>query len=151
VSYVSQVHYVDGEHVALTYQFFSKTRENVLANPRATLFLVNPTTLARYRLAAEYLRTETDGPLFESMKAKLAGIASHTGMSGVSGCSARRSCVLGIEVLPQALPARRRGAACLRRCARRRNASPRAPISPVCSTNRSNASRSSSGSSMRWC
>jgi adenylate cyclase len=107
VSYVSQVHYVDGEHVALTYQFFSKTRENVLANPRATLFLVNPTTLARYRLAAEYLRTETDGPLFESMKAKLAGIASHTGMSGVFrllGSDVYR--VLGIEVLPcRLLPA----------------------------------------------
>jgi adenylate cyclase len=30
-----------------------------------------------------YLRTEDSGPLFESMKAKLAGIASHTGMAGV--------------------------------------------------------------------
>ena len=36
-----------------------------------------------YRIAARYLRTETEGPLFERMKAKLAGIASHTGMSGV--------------------------------------------------------------------
>ena len=59
------------------------TRENVLANPRVTLYLVHPVTLARYRIAARYLRTETAGPLFESMKAKLAGIASHTGMSGV--------------------------------------------------------------------
>jgi hypothetical protein len=36
-----------------------------------------------YRLRARYLRTETEGPLFERMKAKLAGIASHTGMAGV--------------------------------------------------------------------
>jgi adenylate cyclase len=83
VTYVSQVHYVDAEHVALTYQFFSKTRENVLANPFATVLLVDPGTGAQYRLAATYLRTETAGPLFESMKAKLAGIASHTGMTGV--------------------------------------------------------------------
>jgi adenylate cyclase len=83
VTYVSQVHYVDAAHVALTYQFFSKTRENVLANPRATLYLMHPVTLARYRVAAEYLRTETSGPLFETMKAKLAGIASHSGMTGV--------------------------------------------------------------------
>lgn len=60
VSYVSQVHYVDGAHVALTYQFFSKTRENVLANPRATLFVADPATVARYRLEVEYVRTETE-------------------------------------------------------------------------------------------
>jgi adenylate cyclase len=83
VTYVSQVHYVDAEHVALTYQFFSKTRENILANPHATGDVIHPLTAAQYRLSLEYLRTETEGPLFESMKAKLAGIASHTGMSGV--------------------------------------------------------------------
>jgi adenylate cyclase len=83
VTYVSQIHYVDPEHVALTYQFFSKTRENILANPRATAHVIHPDTGAQYHLRLEYLRTETEGPLFESMKAKLAGIASHTGMSGV--------------------------------------------------------------------
>ena len=83
VSYVSQVHYVDGEHVALSFQFFNKTRQNVLENPRATLLVANPGTAALYRFAVEYLRTETSGPLFEGMKAKLAGIASHTGMAGV--------------------------------------------------------------------
>lgn len=83
VSYVSQVHFVDSEHVALSFQFFNKTRKNVLANPRAAVQVIHPDTAARYRIELAYLRTETDGPLFESMKAKLAGIASHTGMSGV--------------------------------------------------------------------
>jgi GAF domain-containing protein len=83
VSYVSQIHYVDESHVALSYQFFSKTRENVLANPRATALVIHPETGARYRLDLEYLRTEAEGPLFEKMKARLAGIASHTGMAGV--------------------------------------------------------------------
>jgi len=82
-SYASQVHYVDGQHVALSYQFFNKTRQNILANPRATAVVIDPFTVARYVLALAYLRTEASGPLFESMKAKLAGIASHTGMSGV--------------------------------------------------------------------
>jgi len=59
VAYVSQVHYVDAEHVALSFQFFNKTRENVLANPRVTALVVHPETVARYRLALEYLRTET--------------------------------------------------------------------------------------------
>jgi GAF domain/Pyridoxamine 5'-phosphate oxidase len=83
VSNLSQVQYVDGEHVALTYQFFNKTRQNVLDDARATLLVIHPQTAARYRLRLQYLRTETTGPLFENMKAKLAGIASHTGMSGV--------------------------------------------------------------------
>jgi len=111
VSQVSQVHYVDGAHVALSFQFFNKTRQNVLANPRAAAAVIDPITAVQYRLALEYLRTETDGPLFERMKAKLAGIASHSGMSGVFrllGADVYR--VLGIERLPgrevQALPRR---------------------------------------------
>ena len=83
VSYISEVHYVDARHVALSFQFFSKTRQNVLENPRATVLVIHPDTGAQYRLAVHYLRTEESGPLFECMKAKLAGIASHAGMTGV--------------------------------------------------------------------
>lgn len=83
VAYLSQVQFVDSEHIALSYQFFNKTRENIMSNPRASLGITSPLTFAQYRLSLQYLRTETAGPLFESMKAKLAGIASHTGMSGV--------------------------------------------------------------------
>jgi len=83
VSMASQVHYVDDAHVALSFQFFNKTRENILAHPRATVLVIDPLTVARYVLSLHYERTETSGPLFESMRAKLAGIASHTGMAGV--------------------------------------------------------------------
>jgi hypothetical protein len=83
IAYLSQVHYVDEDHVALSFQFFNTTRKNILAHPRATVQVVDPETAAHYRLHLEFLRTETAGPLFENMKAKLAGIASHTGMSKV--------------------------------------------------------------------
>jgi adenylate cyclase len=101
LTYVSQVHYVDRRHVALSFQFFNKTRENILANPRATVFLIDPHTAARHVLQVRYLRTETSGGLFERMKAHLAGIASHTGMAGVfklQGADVYE--VLGIEHLP---------------------------------------------------
>lgn len=101
VSYVSEVHYMDSEHLALTFQFFSKTRENVLANPFVTVMLLQPHTAAKFRIALRYLRTETEGPLFERMKAKLAGIASHSGMSGVfvlRGADVYR--VLSLERVP---------------------------------------------------
>ncbi|MCI0507790.1 MAG: GAF domain-containing protein [Gammaproteobacteria bacterium] len=83
ITYVSQVHFVDAQHVALSYQFFNKTRENILANPYATVQVIDPDNAAHYRMTLRYLRTETEGPLFENMKAKLAGIASHSGMSKV--------------------------------------------------------------------
>lgn len=83
VAYISQVYYVDDRHVALSFQFFNKTRQNILANPRATVLLLHPQTAAYFRLHIRYLRTESAGPLFEGMKAQLAGIASHTGMQGV--------------------------------------------------------------------
>ncbi|HEX6592895.1 MAG TPA: GAF domain-containing protein [Moraxellaceae bacterium] len=83
VTYVSQVHFVDEGHVALSFQFFNKTRENILANPQCTVIVLHPETGGRFRLALLYRRTETQGPVFESMKAKLAGIASQTGMSGI--------------------------------------------------------------------
>ena len=83
VAYLSQVEYVDPATLALSFQFFNQTRRNVLANPVARLIATHPLTGARYRLKIRYRRTETEGPLFERMKAKLAGIASHTGMSGI--------------------------------------------------------------------
>ena len=83
VTYLSQVEYIDSEHVATSYQFFNKTRRNILENPYARMLVIHPFTATRYRLLVQYLRTETAGPLFERMKAKLAGIASHTGMAGV--------------------------------------------------------------------
>ncbi len=82
-SYVSQMQYLDAQHVALSFQFFNKTRRNVLANPLTELLVIHPQHGAMYRVGARYLRTETEGTVFERMRAKLAGIASHTGMSGV--------------------------------------------------------------------
>lgn len=83
VSLVSQVHRVDRAHIALSFQFFNKTRQNILRHPVAVAQVIDPVTAAKYRLRLRYVRTESSGPLFEHMRAKLAGIASHTGMSGV--------------------------------------------------------------------
>lgn len=83
ITYVSHVEYIDERHVALSFQFFNKTRENILANPQATVMVTHAQTAQGWRLQLLYLRTESGGPLFERMRAKLAGIASHTGMAGV--------------------------------------------------------------------
>lgn len=82
-SMISQVHWVDENHVALSYQFFNKTRANLLATRKACVQMFDAITLAQYRLHLDYVETQSSGPLFETMKAKLAGIASHHGLEGV--------------------------------------------------------------------
>jgi adenylate cyclase len=83
VTFLSQLEYVDSEHIAASYQFFNKTRQNILENPHARVLVTHPRTAASYSMLIQYERTESEGPVFERMKAKLAGIASHTGMAGV--------------------------------------------------------------------
>jgi len=83
VTFLSQATFVDADHVALSFQFFNKTRQNVLENPRAQLLVWHPITAEMFRLNLRYLRTESEGAVFERMRAMLAGIASHTGMADV--------------------------------------------------------------------
>ncbi|MCO5082695.1 MAG: GAF domain-containing protein [Rhizobiaceae bacterium] len=108
VMFISQVHYVGPERVALSYQFFNKTRRNLLATGRASVAIFDPVSFGEYRLELDYEETRTAGPLFETMKAKLAGIASHSGLEGVFRLLGSDICrVLSIETIfePTAAPA----------------------------------------------
>ena len=58
-TYVSQMQYVDARHVALSFQFFNKTRENVLANPYATVLMIDPRTIEYWRLHLHYLAAKS--------------------------------------------------------------------------------------------
>ncbi len=83
VSYLSQVYVVDGRHVALSCQFFNKTRQNLDANPLATIEIYDPLTFDAYRLRLRFIRSETTGPLFETIATRILAIASHSGMAGI--------------------------------------------------------------------
>jgi hypothetical protein len=83
VTVISQVYYVDETHVALSFQFFSKTIKNVRENPRTYVCASDIAGLAHWVLQLEFLRSETEGPIFEAMDMQIEAIASATGMSGI--------------------------------------------------------------------
>lgn len=105
VTVVSQAYYVDPEHVAVSFQFFSKTIRNVRENPRATLCLHDIWNGRRFVLGVRYDHSETAGPVFERMDLEIEAIASATGMSGIFKLrSADIYRVTSVDCVPCAAP-----------------------------------------------
>ncbi|BFU96245.1 MAG: hypothetical protein NTNFB02_29670 [Nitrospira sp.] len=100
ITFVSQVHYVDEKHVAISFQFFNKTRRNVRENPLACAVVLDPRTLHAYRFRLRFDHSESTGPLFESMSLQLQAVASYSGMTEVFRLQAADVYeVLGVECL----------------------------------------------------
>ena len=83
ITSVSQVWYVDPTHVAISFQFFNKTVENLRANPYASIRLFDPNGTDHWAHDARFVREETAGPVSDAMEMQLEAIASMTGMEGV--------------------------------------------------------------------
>jgi hypothetical protein len=82
-SAISQVYYVDADHVALSHQFFNKTKRNLEENPRAMAWAISPETFEAWDLELEFVRSETSGPIFDVMEMQIEAIASMVGMKGI--------------------------------------------------------------------
>jgi len=82
-AYLSHVDYVDSTHVALSFQFFNKSKRNIAENPQALVRLIDPDTSQGWRLKLRYVRSETEGPVFERMALRIEAIASYSGLKGI--------------------------------------------------------------------
>ena len=83
VTYLSVVRRVDSNHVALSFQFFNKSRKNLLENPKAQVLLVEPATFRQFQLNLAYQTTLTEGLVFERLRIHLDAVASQIGMSHI--------------------------------------------------------------------
>jgi hypothetical protein len=101
-AYLSHVEYVDPHHVALSFQFFNKSRRNIAENPQALVSVIDPDTGQGWLLRLHFERSETSGPLFERMALRIEAIASYCGLKGIFKLRAADVYrVLSIESAPE--------------------------------------------------
>jgi hypothetical protein len=95
---------VDASHVALSFQFFNKSRRNIAENPNALVGVINPDTGQGWQLRLRYVRSETEGPLFDRMALRIEAIASYCGLKGIFKLRAADVYeVVAIEPVPEEL------------------------------------------------
>lgn len=105
ITYLSVVHRVDADHVALSRQFFNKTERNTTVNPYAQVSVIEPESGRIFLLDLVYERTETKGALFERMRTKLDAVAAAEGMENIFKLRGVDVCkVENIVMLPGASP-----------------------------------------------
>ena len=101
-AFLSHVDYVDSAHVALSYQFFNKSRRNIAENPNALVIVQDPDTGQGWSLRLTYVRSETSGLLFDRMALRIEAIASYCGLKGIFKLRAADVYeVIAIEKVPE--------------------------------------------------
>ena len=62
---------MDSRHVALSFQFFNKSRRNIAENPQALVRVIDPDTAQGWALRLRLVRSETSRPVFERMALRI--------------------------------------------------------------------------------
>jgi len=81
LTYVSQVYYVDDNHVAISVQYMNKSWNNLSENPNLTIILTHPATIKMWKINLVFKEIKYYGPVFDNMDMQLTAIASMFGVS----------------------------------------------------------------------
>jgi Predicted flavin-nucleotide-binding protein structurally related to pyridoxine 5''-phosphate oxidase len=76
VTYVSRVHIVDDERIALSNQFLGKTKRNLAENPRASLLAICPSTYSQYRIDVTFEQSLRSGSVFDELRKDIQALAA---------------------------------------------------------------------------
>lgn len=100
ITYISQVHYIDEKHVAISRQFFNKTWKNINENPVFVVAVTCPETYILWKLTLHFIEEQREGPIFDNMEMLLNAIASMQGATNLFELDAAVICeVESIETL----------------------------------------------------
>jgi len=75
-TWVTQVAYVDANHVAVADQFFRKTRANLQPGAPAQVLILDPLSGGQWWFDLRFARSETGGATFELMQMRIEAMAS---------------------------------------------------------------------------
>lgn len=81
ITFMSQLFYVDEQHLAISHQFMNKTWRNLLLNPVFMTFVTNPDTMAMWKIKLEFLEQKEEGPVFEEIEMQLMALATPEGIN----------------------------------------------------------------------
>lgn len=100
ITYISHVHYVDEEHLAISRQFFNKSWRNINENPLFAVVVMCPDTFFIWKINLKYQEERTDGQIFDEMDMMIQAIASMQGLEGIFKLKSAVICkVLSIQTL----------------------------------------------------
>jgi len=80
MTYISHVHYIDEEHLAISRQFFNKTWKNIEENPNFTVAVTCPQSFTLWKINLSYQKEAKEGELFDEMDMIITAIASGQSM-----------------------------------------------------------------------
>ena len=99
LTYISQAHFVNDDHLAISWQFFNKTWRNIHENPNFSVVVTAPKTWAQWKINLRFDELLKEGELFDEMEMALEAIATMQGASDVFKLAAILICKIeSIEI-----------------------------------------------------
>ncbi|HKJ41226.1 MAG TPA: pyridoxamine 5'-phosphate oxidase family protein [Sunxiuqinia sp.] len=98
LTYISQAHFVDDKHLAISWQFFNKTWKNLQTNPNFSVVVTAPQNWAMWKIKLRFVELLKEGELFDEMEIALEAIATMQGAADVFKLAAVLMCeIVSIE------------------------------------------------------